>query len=96
MASCLQEIFYSSKRRGRIVMYASDGTDVSLAFKLEFLFPNNEAKYKGVIIWLISALQMRIQTLCMQEIQGSLLPKLMGSLHLKETTLVAINLQPKS
>lgn len=58
MVSCLQEFFYASRRWGRIVMYALDGTAISSSFKLEFPFSNNEAKYKALIIWLISALQM--------------------------------------
>lgn len=48
---------WSSTPRGGsagVVLYASDGTDISLAFKLDFLCTNNEATYEALVIELIS------------------------------------------
>lgn len=39
-----------------VILYAHDGTNIPLAFKLQFLFSSNEAEYEAMIIGQISAL----------------------------------------
>lgn len=46
-----------------VVTYAPDGTNISLAFKLEFFGINNKAEYEALIIGLASALRMGIRRL---------------------------------
>lgn len=58
MVTCFDS---SSTDRGsgaEAVLYAPDGTNISLSYKLEFPYSNYEAEYKVVIIGLIYALQM--------------------------------------
>lgn len=54
-----------------LVLYASDGIDVSMSFKLEFLCSNNEAEYDVLIIGIIFILQMGISRVGVQRILGS-------------------------
>lgn len=46
-----------------MVLYALDGIDVSLSFKVKFPYSNNEVEYKALFIELIVALQIRIRRL---------------------------------
>lgn len=41
--------FHTSRRWAWIILYAYDGTDVSLSFKLEFTCSNNEPKWESLI-----------------------------------------------
>lgn len=56
---------WSTHREGgtKVVLYAPDGTNVSLSFNLEFLCSNTKAEYEALIIELICALQMVIHKL---------------------------------
>lgn len=42
------------------MLYDSDGTDVSLSFKLNFPCSKNEAEYEALVIGLMSALEVGI------------------------------------
>lgn len=47
-----------------IVFYASDGTDISRSFKLEFPCSNSEAEYEALITGLFFVLKIRIRRVC--------------------------------
>lgn len=58
----------SSMRLGRVVLFAHDGTVVSLLFKLEFLSSNKAVGYNALIIGPISTLQMRVCILIIKQV----------------------------
>lgn len=70
----------------RIVLSTPDGTTASLAYKLDFLCTNSDAKYEALVIGLTFALRKRIQRLQVQgdskliikQINGDLAPKEIG------------------
>lgn len=47
----------------RVVLYAPDGANISLAFKLELFCTNNEAECEVLIIGFISTLKMGVHRL---------------------------------
>lgn len=49
------------------MLYASDGIDVSLSFKIDFPYSYNDGEYETFVIELIFVLQIRIQRLCIQD-----------------------------
>lgn len=58
MGPWLLWLVHSSRRWAGIVLYAPDGNNLSLPFKLKFPYSNNEVEYEALITRFISALQM--------------------------------------
>lgn len=68
-------------------MYALDGTDISLAFKLEFFCTNNEIKYGALVIVLILALKMGLQGFRVQGDLKFIIKQVNGEFALKKSAL---------
>lgn len=70
-------------------LYAPDGTDVSISFKLKFPCANNEAEYEALFIELVSTLQMGIRRLYVQRTFRLVIKEVNEELGLKWIALVA-------
>lgn len=68
----------------------SDGTNISLSFKLEFLCSNDEAEYMTLIL-LMSALHMGIHRLYVQGDTRLIIKQVNGACALKEIACVLMN-----
>lgn len=78
------------------VLYAPNGTDVSLSFMFGFPYSNNKANYKALIVGHISILHMRIHRLYVKKIPDSLSSNSTKNLHSKRLLMYLIKLLSKS
>lgn len=81
---------FSTNRGGGVGvdLYAFDGTSISLYFNLEFACSNNEAKYKALIMGLISALYLGIPRHMMQGYSKMIIKQVNGEFVEKEISPV--------
>lgn len=70
------------------MLYAPSGTNISVAFKLEFSCTNNEAKYEALIIGLTTTLNMGILRLRVQGDLKLIIKQVNGEFELNEISLM--------
>lgn len=71
-----------------VVLYAPDGTNISLTFKLNIFSTKNEAEYVVLIVGLISALKMGVYRLRVQGDSKLLIKQVNDEFASKEISLV--------
>lgn len=63
---------------GKIVLYDHDGINVSLSFKLEFPWSNNEAECKALILGIVTAVHIEVRRPRVQGDSGLIIQQLNG------------------